>query len=165
MASYEEFYLKCPANVVEYEIVEISHPDFTTVRRIVRNKVGGLGLTIEGVYHTWQYYPLQITSKGSRADMDYGLQINLGDLGDIVGAEMDAVAAADGFLIRPKVRYWTFRSDDLSAPLFGPIILEVVDMPITPEGTSFLAQAPSLNNNRTGEIYTVERFPMLDAFL
>jgi hypothetical protein len=163
--SYINFFLNSPAAVRELELLAISHPNFTQIYRVVRNKVGGVDATIDvGVRH-FDYYPLAIQSKGTRADMDYSLQITLGDLGDIIETEMDAVAAADGWMTRPTVRYWTFRSDDLSVPLFGPITLQVVDFPMTREGTSFVAAAPSLNVNRCGELYLPARFSMLSGLL
>lgn len=165
MSSYVEFFLNSPSRIKQFELLEISHPNFTKVYRIVRNKVGGLTVSIDGEQQFFQHYPLRITSKGIRADMDYGIQVDLGDLGEIIPMELDAVAAADGFGTLPAVRYWTFRSDDLSAPMFGPIKLVVTNFPITRTGASFEAVAPTLNANRTGELYLPSRFPMLNGLL
>jgi hypothetical protein len=165
MPTYEEFFLNGPAKVVQLELLEISHPNFTKTYRIVRNKVGGCIATVDGTAQTFDYYPLKIVGKGVRDDLDYGLEIHLGDLGDILSVEMDAVAAADAFDVRPAVRYWTFRSDDMTAPLFGPVTLQVAQLPMTREGTSFEAMAPSLNANRTGEMYLISRFPTLKGTL
>lgn len=165
MPSYEEFFLNCAAKVVQLELIEFSHPNFSKVYRIVRNKVGGCEATVDGAPQDFDYYPLRVTGKGVRKDLDYGITIDLGDLGDIVSGEMDNVAAADGFDVFPTVRYWTFRSDDMTAPLFGPVSLQVTQLPMTNMGTSFDAMAPSLNANRTGEMYLLERFPMLKGML
>lgn len=165
MPSYEEFFLDCPARVVQLELIEISHPNFSKIYRIVRNKVGGVTATIDGATQAFDYYPLRITSKGDRNDLDYGLQIDLGDLGDIVSGEVDRVADADGFGTKPTMRYWTFRSDDMTAPLFGPVSLEIPALPMTNMGTSFEAVAPALNSNRTGEMYLISRFPTLKGTL
>lgn len=165
MTTYAEFFLDCPARIVQLELIEISHPNFSQVYRIVRNKVGGVTATIDGSPQPFIYYPLRITGKGDRNDLDYGLQIDLGDLGDIVSAEIDNVAAADGFGTKPTLRYWTFRSDDMTSPLFGPVTLTIPALPMTNVGTSFEAVAPSLNSNRTGEMYLISRFPTLKGTL
>ena len=67
--------------------------------------------------------------------------------------------------VRPIVKYRTYRSDDLTQPIFGPVTLEIATLAMTREGASFDARAPSLNVNRTGEVYSLTRFPMLRALL
>lgn len=165
MSTYTTFFLKAPARLKQYELLEISHPNFTKIYYVVRNKAGGLTATIDTGTKTFVYYPLRATSKGTRADLDFGLQITLGDLGETIPTELDAVAAAGGWLTKPQVRYWTFRSDDLTTPMFGPITLQISEFPMTREGASFLASAPALNSNRTGELYIPSRFPMLEGFV
>lgn len=165
MTSYAEFFLNCPARVVQLDLLEISHPNFSKTYRIVRNKVGGITATVDGTPQSFDHYPLRITGMGDKSDLDYGLKIDLGDLGEIIPGEMDLVAAAGAFSIKPTVRYWTFRSDDLTTPLFGPITLKVAQLPMTRMGTSFEAMAPALNANRTGELYLISRFPMLKGTL
>ena len=165
MPSYAEFFLDTPSRIVQLDLLEISHPSFSKIYRIVRNKVGGVTATIDGYAQPFDYYPLRITGKGERSDLDYGLHIDLGDLGEVVPDEMDRVASDQTFGTRPTVRYWTFRSDDLTAPMFGPVTLKVEQFPMTRMGTSFEAMAPSLNGNRTGEIYLISRFPMLKGTL
>ena len=75
------------------------------------------------------------------------------------------MASQDGFSEKPRVVYRTYRSDDLTRPLFGPIVLEVDSFAFNREGSTFTAKAPSLNINKTGELYRLERFPMLRGFL
>lgn len=165
MPSYAEFFLDGPSRVAQLDLLEISHPSFSKTYRIVRNKVGGVTATVDGEPQVFNYYPLRVTGKGDRNDLDYGLRIDLGDLGEIIPQEMDRVAADESFGTRPTVRYWTFRSDDLTAPMFGPVTLQVSQFPMTRMGTSFDAMAPSLNANRTGELYLISRFPMLKGTL
>jgi hypothetical protein len=66
---------------------------------------------------------------------------------------------------KPTVTYRTYRSDDLSAPMFGPVVMEIQAIAMTRQGSSFEAKAPSLNVSRTGETYTIDRFPGLRGFL
>ena len=96
--------------------------------------------------------------------LDQSFTISLGDLGEILPAELDAVATADGFDEKPVLIYRTYRSDVLTAPLFV-ITLEVESFTFNEQGAVFEAKAPSLNINKTGETYTFARFPMLRGFL
>lgn len=166
MSAYSEFFLNSKSSVVQLELLEISHPNFSQVFQLVRNAVNGVTVTLEtGVSRTFTYYPLRIESNGSRDDLDQSFTFTLGDLGELLPKELDRVATANGFSTKPQVVYRTYRSDDLTTPLFGPILLEVESFAFNREGCSFTAKAPSLNINKTGELYTLERFPMLRGFL
>lgn len=164
--SYAEFFLNSRSSVVQLELMEISHPNFTKVYRVVRNAVKGITVTLEtSASATFDYYPMRIENNGSKDDLDQSLTITLGDLGEVLPKELDSVASADGFSVKPVVTYRTYRSDDLTSPLFGPVILEVESFAFNREGSTFTAKAPSLNINKTGELYNLERFPMLRGFL
>lgn len=164
--SYAEFFLNSKSSIVQLELMEISHPNFTKVYRIVRNAVKGITVTLEtGASASFDYYPMRIENNGSKDDLDQSFTITLGDLGEVLPKELDSVASAQGFDVKPVVTYRTYRSDDLTSPLFGPVLLEVESFAFNREGSTFTAKAPSLNVNKTGELYKLERFPMLRGFL
>lgn len=166
MSKYTEFFLNSKASIVQFETLEISHPDFTNTYFIVRNNTDGLTVTLEDdTEQTFDYYPLRVTPAGSREDLDFAIQVDLGDLGEVLPNEFDAVASANSYDIKPTVKYRLYSSDDLTAPMLGPHLLEVTSFSFTKEGASFEAKAPSLNVNRTGELYRIDRFPMLAGFL
>jgi hypothetical protein len=166
MSLYTEFFLKSRSSVVQLELLEISHPNFTQVYRIVRNASAGVTVTLEtAAVETFSHYPCRIVSQGNRDDLDQAFRIDLGDLGEVLPLELDAVAQADGFATKPQVIYRTYRSDDLTQPLFGPLTLEVPSFAFKAEGASFTARAPQLNDTATGELYKLDRFPMLRGFL
>lgn len=164
--SYAEFFLNSKSSVVQLELLEISHPNFTKVYRIVRNAVKGITVKLEtGDSASFDYYPMRIENDGMKGDLDQSFTITLGDLGEVLPKELDSVASAQGYNVKPVVTYRTYRSDDLTRPLFGPVLLEVESFAFNREGSTFTAKAPSLNVNKTGELYTLERFPMLRGFL
>ncbi len=163
---YNSYFLNSNSSVVRLETLEISHSDFTQTYYVVRNAVNGVTVTLENsLQATFEYYPLKIKPVGAADDLDQKLRIDLGDLGEILPAELDAVSSALGFTEKPIVKYREYRSDDLSAPMLGPWVLEVKEFSFNREGSSFEAQAPSLNINRTGELYQIARFPMLRGFI
>lgn len=166
MTTYAEFFLNSKSSVVQLETLEISHPNFTKVYRIVRNAVQGVTVVVEdGSSKSFDYYPLKIENAGIRNDLDQSITINLGDLGEVLPKELDEVSSNDNFSTKPTVIYRTYRSDDLSRPLFGPVVLEVTSFAFNREGSTFEAKAPSLNISKTGEVYKIDRFPMLRGFL
>lgn len=163
---YVEFFLNAPSELIQFECLEISHPSFSQVFRFVRNKTDGLTATIEtAAVVNFVYCPVKISQTHLKDDLDYGIKLEFGDLGEILPDEIDRVAAANNFVVKPKLKYRTYRSDDLANVMFGPLFLEITTFSFNKTGATFEAKAPSLNLNRTGEIYTIDRFPMLRAFL
>ncbi len=166
MPDYLGFFLDAPRSVIEFETLEISHPAFSQIYYVVRNRRTGLRARLEtGVEVDFVYVPMRIRAISQRADLDFGLSVEFGDLGTIIPDEIDRVRDADALDVRPTVNYRTYRSDNLSTPMFGPLRLEVRSIPRSRDGASFEAGAPSLNLTRTGEVYSTTRFPMLRGYL
>lgn len=164
MSDYSQFFLNSSSHVVQLELLEISHPDFSKVYRIVRNAVAGVTVTLEDASsHTFDYYPCKITPTGSANDLDQKLDLQFGDLGEVLPMELDRVTERPS--IKPILKYRTYRSDDLTTPLFGPQKFEISNITFKKEGALMQATAARLNLNTTGEVYTLDRFPMLRGFL
>lgn len=163
---YVDFFLNSASSVVQYETFELSHPNFTKVYRVVRNNTLGISAYLEtGILVDFDYYPARITPNTTEENLDYSVSIEFGDLGEILPTEIDRVITLNGFGTKPTLIYRTFRSDDLSGPMLGPIKLEIVDLTFNKTGVSFEARAPVFNSYKTGQTYTLERFPMLEGFL
>ena len=167
MSALSEFYLGSSADVAELELFEISHPDMTRVYRFSPQALDGvtvdLSPTERGV--EFQFYPAEIKAQAARDDLDAEISIQLGDLGELMPDEVDAIEEAGGMLIKPTLRFWVFRADDLRAPLVGPIVLEIPTLAHEEMGAAIEARAPRLNANRTGITYKLSQFPMLRGFV
>lgn len=156
MADYVGFFLNSKSSVVGLETLEISHPSFSKVYYIVRNAVNGiLAYDENGNLIRYEYYPLSISMDGVKNDLDSGLKVSLGDLGEIIPEEIDRLIASDTFDIKPTVKYRSYRSDDLSSPMFGPLVYEIPAFSFDGENSSFEATAPRLNSTKTGIIYDI----------
>ena len=166
MSAYTEFFLKSNRSVAQLELLEISHPLLSQTYRFVRNARAGVTVTHEDASsQDYTYLPIRITSLGTRDDLDMGLNIVLGDVGKVLPKEIDRIDKNDGYDTPPTVKYRTYRSDTLTAPLLGPITLQMQGLSFSKQGASFQAKPPRLNFNKTGELYRLDRFPMLRGFL
>jgi hypothetical protein len=166
MSQYTEFFLGANSKVVQLETLEISHPNLSHTYWIVRNARSGVTAILEnGVPQAFEFYPVKISAMGQRDDLDQGFNITIGDVGEILPQELDSIAAADGFNIKPIVKYRTWRSDYTTRPLFGPLNLEIQRITTSKDGATFQAMAPQLNSSKTGELYKLDRFPMLRGLL
>lgn len=165
MSEASEFFLGSAPSIVRLDTLEISHPDFSQTYRLVATVPPG-ATSIEAMSETWDYCPLQVLPIASTDDMVQALNVTLGDVGEIIAQEIEAVWSANGLNTRPTLTYRAFRSDDLDAPIAGSErVLEIASVTTTREGASFEARAPELNANRTGTLYDVDTFPMLRGFL
>lgn len=160
ITDYINFFLGSKSTVVELETLEISHPSWSQTYYVVRNAIDGLTATNEnGEELTFDYYPLTLEGSAVKEDLDYVVKVKLGDLGEIIPTELDNTTQDPiGFNTKPTVIYRSYRSDDLSKPMFGPLLLQINEFNFTKEGAEFEARAPLLNINRTGEIYDLTRF-------
>lgn len=166
MSAYSQFFLGSSPAIAELDCVEISHGSFSTTFRLVRNATNGVTVTHEGGAgpFTYDYYPMRLLPLGSSTDLDQGIKITLGDVGQLLKAEIRRVKAANQMAFRPVLKYRTYRSDDLATVLFGPVILEVRSVTYNKEGALLEAVAPYLNLTSTGTNFTVKDFSPLRAF-
>lgn len=166
MSKYSEFFLNCFSNIIQYEMFEISHSAFSQTYRIVRNATDGVRVKEEdGIFYDYIYCPMKVSLSDDRDDLDQVIKIQLGDLGEIIPVEMDRIQIADKFNEKPKIIFRTYASNDLETILVGPFYLEIKEFTFNRDGCAFDAKAPSLNLNKTGEIYNFDRFPMLRGML
>lgn len=162
---YIDFFLNCSLDVMQVETIEISHPSFTETRYLVRNSLKPFTAKDEnGVTKTYLYAPMQINASPLKDNMDASIEINLGDVGTIIGIEIERMDKDDTFDIEPKLIYRLYRSDDKNSPMLISK-LDVTDLVMTRDGCKITARAPKFNVNKTGERYTISRFPMLRGVL
>lgn len=167
MPDYTEFFLNRAGSVIMLECLEFSHPSFSKTYYAVRNAPDGVTVTHEdGSSHLYEYVPLKIDRGNTTDDLDQKINIMLADLGRILPPEVDAVLSGPDAHIAPKLKYRAYRHDDLSQPLISLQVLDVTGLSRDTDGlTSFEAKAPELNNSRTGNIYSLDRFPLLRGVL
>jgi len=166
MSTLTDFFLNSRRSVVQLELLEIIHPSFSETFRICRNARAGVTVTYEdSTTHFHRFVPCGITKKGARSNLDTGIQVSLGDLGETIVKELDRVENDDSYAVKPIVNYRVYKSTDLANVLMGPFKFEVGPISYNNKGSTFEAAAPGLNFSKTGELYTIDRFPMLRGFL
>lgn len=164
---YIEFFLNSSATLVQYETLQIFHNAFSKQYFLVRNNSQGITARLEtGFLINFEYYPLRITFKETLDNLDYGITIILGELGELLPTEINNVLNSSEYSnAKPILRYRSYRSDNLELPMFGPIELEIEAMNFTKESTTIEAVARRFNQIGTGLRYTIEDFPTLAAAL
>lgn len=179
MSALSDFFFKAPPAAVRLQLLEISHPRFSQTFKVVRNFVSAIYVQHEDTQIVqYQHFPLRISEVGSDNSLDQEIQVTLGDLGQVLPVELDNVNIANAMQTKPVLKYREYLSNSyvmavtsgLNQPLYinpvrGPFTLEVNSIAFNKQGAVFTAKPPAFNRVRTGEYYTVERFPMLRGFL
>src|SRR5688572_15937945 len=112
MSETSELILASKPSVVRLDTLEISHPNFSQTYRLVHTVPPG-ATSIEAMSETWDYCPMQVLPIASTDDLVQALTVTLGDVGEIIATEIEAVWDANGLNTRPTLTYRAFRSDDL----------------------------------------------------
>jgi hypothetical protein len=175
MSNFSEFFLNSGSNIVQLETIEIYHPSFSQTFWVVRNAINGLSAYLEtGALQAFTYTPCKIVPTGAYNDLDQTLEVQFGDLGKILPQQLDLVLLntilfqgvnVPASYTKPTLTYRTWRSDVLTSPLVGPYIFDVDSITFQKEGATLHCSSQRLNLAATGELFAIDRFPMLAGFL
>jgi len=168
MPDYTSFFLNSSSGVVPLECVEISHPDFTEPFRFVKNDTEGVTVKHEsaGPDIQYDYQAMSIQRSTVTNDLDQKLSLTIGDVEDELIKSVVSARRGTNWKVRPTVKWRLYRDDDLTTPMVSLQTLEVASMSKDGSGNcTFDAQAPELNSVKTGEIYDLERFPLLRGMI
>lgn len=160
MIDYVAFYLNTSTQVVPIECVEIQHPSFPQPFRFVKDEFGGGSTVLQG--QTYEYKPMRIDRSNVTNDLDQKFSLTLEDLDDVLFSTLNAIPFES--TVNPTFKYFIFRSDDLDEPLAEMQTLDIASFSKDSTGLlTFDAEAPVLNNAKTGQVYTVEDYPLLQG--
>lgn len=161
---YELYLLNNPDDTRLIELIEITHPNLTkeffltpTPEEVTLTLENGANVIPRSVNMT-------VKKSASKDDLDERFTFTISDIFGELNDQADLIPLDSQEPVR--LIYRGFISTDTSEPSEGPYVLQVTSMTQTTDGAvSLEAQSPSLVVNRTGELYTYERFPMLRGFL
>lgn len=165
--NYVDFFFGASQSSAELQTLEISQPSFSQVWRLQCHYREGFWARLEtGEQVFFQYVPMRLRPLEERANLDFGLTVTLGDLGEILPEEIQRARAAGTLRTNPPtVKYRAYRTDNVEAPMFGPVTLQARQIVRGEEGAKFNATAPEANANKTGILYRSDVYPMLQGFL
>ncbi|WP_286938879.1 DUF1833 family protein [Achromobacter sp. UBA4530] len=164
---YIDFFFGAPQSAAELQTLEISQPSFSQVWRLQSHYREGFWARLEtGEQAFFQYVPMRLRPLEERANLDFGLTVTLGDLGEILPDEIQRARSAGTLRTNPPtVKYRAYRTDNLEEPMFGPVSLQARQIARSEDGAKFSATAPEVNANKTGVLYRTDVYPMLQGFL
>lgn len=152
-----KFYLGGLREQALLEFFEIKHSALSQVWRITKNYPDGVTIRHEdGRSYNYEYWPAAVSFDGRKVDLDSGLRLDLGDLGELMPKEIDRIIRADSLGEKPLLLYRIYSGDNLDEPLSGPITYEIHSVSRNAEGSSLEAKAPLINTSGTGLIYQLD---------
>lgn len=147
--------------------VEISHPAWSKVYRIVQNHADGITVAHEGgLTYNYEYVPLSIQKGTNSDDLDQEITIGIGDLGEDFPKELDRIRASAMYSkVRPTLDYREYNLSDLTKPQVTILGLKATDYEPKAEGAVFVCRAEQMNLTKTGEVYTIDNTPTARGFV
>lgn len=175
MATYEDyvkFKMNKPESKRDIRTIEIYHPDFTKVFRLVQD-FDHYNATLEstaprqaGQEVMFEPFAGTIVEPSERNDGDRAIQINLADITGVIQDELDRIDGVKWFT-PIEVIYRKYWSDNNTAPAVNPLYLYASspsfnesdgDIPVS---ATFNAQDSDLSQKAGGRIYTTTDYPGL----
>lgn len=162
-----DYFLRGDPDDIRLALVEVSHPSFRYTYRYVQNHASGVTVTHEnGERRSYQYSPITIKKSKSDNDLDQSITIGVGDLGELLPADIDRLRNSQQYSqVRPVLNYREYLLSDLSKPVLSVLGLEVTDWQPNKDGSVFVCKARELNLTKTGTVYTLDKFPTLRGFI
>lgn len=158
MANPNSFFLTNTASVAKIDAIELYHPDFGYLRFQYYDEEG-LDLKHEDASVKHYYFESFDIARGNiTSDLDQSFSITFSDYKDFLRGNIDSIQD-----MQPILFSWRqYRSDDLNSPMFIQRDLHIVRVNYDSSGlVTFEASAEQLNNVKTGDSYTLDRFPTL----
>lgn len=146
------------------ESVEISHSKWPTVQRFVTNSNLNLALKHEdGQSYEYVFAPLNISKSAENGNLDQGLNIKIGDVGELIPDLIDLILD-DEQIELPKVNYRAYFIGQYDSPIVVARELDLESITRDWKGSECEVVAPGLNDNGNGEVYSASTDPSLISF-
>lgn len=170
MPNYSYFLSGDPDDVL-FQTIEIRHPAFEHYHRFVANKADGLYVPVEtqdeaGNLITeqlfYEYAPLEIKLGESNESLDQYIDVTIGDLGDILPAEIEAIRNSEYTpMQKPEVIYCEYLASNLAEPSLVISNLEISEYRMKSGMAIFKCEVKKLNARKTGVTYNLKDFPIM----
>lgn len=160
---YAKFFLDRKVGVYQLECIELYHPSFLETYRVVRNDDRGVYVqhAPDSGQIFYEYMPVSIERSGMLGDLDQTLKISISGLGTLLPDEFERVREGQYATIKPTVNFRIYSSTDLTKPMYYLYNLQLAGVAMDHQAVTFQAESPRLNNAKTGDIYSLDRFSAL----
>ncbi|TCM62296.1 hypothetical protein EC844_12524 [Acinetobacter calcoaceticus] len=163
MSDLLSFYLNVSGRVCEVDCIEISHPSWPKPFRYTTYDEDGISLQHEdSTTHFYEFQDMSIESGGVKSDLDQELKLTINDYDDTLIEAYENITDRVPVSVKRRI----YRDDILTEPMQIIETLNAVSMTKNSTGqVTFEAIAQELNSVKTGDTYSIERFPMLRGTL
>lgn len=156
--AYERLLASQPENEKYYETIVLSHSKFSKTYYLVRETIPVTARLITGETVTFEPASIAPTNAVNTNDLDQSATFTISDLDNVLDTELDNIPFGD--TESPKVGYGIYHSEYLDEPV-EYTEYDVKSVPQKKGLFTIKCGAPDLNSDETGEVFDLDRFPML----
>lgn len=160
MSNQASFFLTNTRSLYWIDTIEMNHPDFVDPFYFQNEYIDEdiVATNEDSQQVTYSYQLFEVKRNNVVADLDQGVGVTFADYKDVLKAAVNSANTSSPI----TVRYRVFRSDDLTSPMDFIQVLKVVNVSSSADGfVTFQAGAEQLNNVKTGDTYTLNKYPLL----
>ena len=163
-ARLREFLASAPQTIYMIEVISIAHSDLTQTYNLWREPSDGGVVDEDDNVLSVRSTNFTVILAGTPDNLDQKFTVNIDttDPDNLLRKELDRIPLDTTEKI--LLTYRAYLSDDLTEPQ-AVQVLQVESINYNRGTATLSAIAPKYNVNRTGELYTFGRFPMLRGFL
>lgn len=156
--AYVKLLNSVPENERQYEVVIISHSKFSKTYYLVIDNLPLTANLQDGTLVTFEPASISSTNAQNTNDLDQLASFTIADVNNELDAELDRIPLGDPEV--PTVTYGIYHSDYLDEPVEW-VVYDVKNVPQEKGVFTINTGVPDLNRDQTGEVFDLDRFPML----
>lgn len=164
-----DIYANAPIEKDRFEILKLEALWFSETYFLQNVYSEDIETLVDGVTQTIRYAPFRTGGESSSEELEYQVNTVLQNINDLIAKESENFnpdLRGDDRL--PKITVYEFisyRDGTFKQSTNPSVTVRLNDMNRDEEGTNLLASTTPTNSQTTGEVVTVNRNPMLKAFL
>lgn len=161
MSDLANFLLGGEVSECRVDLITLTHPNFSQDYILQNAIVSGDNFTVpnHGQIDV-DYFPFRVRELTANNVLTRGIDIEIGDISEIITREIKNLDMFDGYLEQPSVTWHQYRSGDLTKPLFSTEAFSLIRTSRQRRSTSIEARSGEINASRSGERYLLTRFRM-----
>jgi hypothetical protein len=156
--AYELLLNSQPENERQFETLILSHSKFSQTFYLVFDSVPLTAKLSGGETVTFQPANVSSTNAQNSNDLDQTASFTISDLDNVLDDELDLIPLGD--TESPVAGFGIYTTGFLDAPA-DFVEYTVKSIPQKKGAFTLMCGAPDLNNDETGEVYDLDRFPTL----
>lgn len=164
-----DIYANAPIEKDRFELLKLEATWFSQTYYLQGTYSEEIEVEIDGVLQTVKYAPLRTGGESSSDELEYEVNTVIQSVNDLIAKESDnfdpSLRGNDRLPKMTVYEFISYRNGDIKQSSNPSVSVRLNDMNRDENATNLVASTVPTNQQATGEVVTINRNPMLKAFL